>query len=126
MGEDFPKNLLRDIYWAFGGDRFESQTEFNRAIRQYQIDIKKKDDWRPEEIVLRAAGIALIYEFWEGDDEVTKAVEVRADNDEFFTAGELLFKIHNLVTENLKGMDRHFFEGLSLQKPGRYRLSLGS
>lgn len=126
MSEEFPRNLMRDVYWAFGGKVFESRAEFSEKIRQYQIDIKEKDDWQPEREVLSAAVINLIYEFWEGDREVEKTVEILADNGESFTAGELLFKIHNLVTEDLREMDRHFFEGLSLDKPPTYWLSLGS
>jgi hypothetical protein len=126
MSEEFPKNLLRDVYWSFGGKVFDTQAEFDEKVRLYQIDIKEKDDWQPEKIVLQAADISLIYGFWKEDVEVEEVVEIRAGNDESFTAGELLFKIHNLVTENLRGMDRHFFEGLSLEKPPAYRLSLGS
>ncbi len=126
MSEQFPKNLLRDVYWGFGGQIFESEEEFNREIRQYQIDIKKKDDWEPEKIVLQTPFINLIYEFWKGDDEVEKVVEIRADNGRSFPAGELMFKIHNLVTEDLRGMDHHFFEGLSLNREPTYWLSLGS
>jgi len=126
MSEEFPKNLLRDVYWSFGGQVFENRTEFSEKIRQYQIDIKDKDDWEPEKIVLQTPFINLIYDFWEGEEEVEKTVEIKSDNDEYFTASELLFKIHNLVTENLRGMDHCFFEGLSLNKPPTYWLSLGS
>jgi hypothetical protein len=126
MSEEFPKNLLRDVYWSFGGQAFENQAEFSEKIRQYQIDIKEKDDWEPENVVLQTPLINLIYEFWEGDEEVEKRVEITADNGESLTAGELLFKIHNLVTENLREMDHCFFEGLTLDKPPTYWLSLGS
>jgi len=126
MSEEFPKSIMKDVYWSFGGQVFESQKEFNEKIRQYQIDIKEKDDWHPAKIVLRCPAINVIYEFWEGDDEVEKVVEISANNGEFFTASELLFKIHNLVTENLREMDHCFFEGLSLDKPPKYWLSLGS
>ncbi|MBX7170881.1 MAG: hypothetical protein K1X72_07985 [Pyrinomonadaceae bacterium] len=126
MNEEFPKNLLRDVYWSFGGKVFENQAEFSEKVRQYQIDIKEKDDWQPEKVVLESSAINLIYEFWEDDDEIEKVVEINADNGESFTAGELLFKIHNLVVDDLRGMDRHFFEGLSLDKPPTFWLNLGS
>lgn len=126
MSKEFPKDLLGDVYWSFGGKVFETEAEFNKEIRQYQIDIKKKDDWQPEKIVLKSPLVKVIYEYWEEDDEVVKTVEISADNGEYFSAGELLFKIHNLVTENLRGMDHCFFEGLSLNKPPTYWLSLGS
>ena len=126
MSIELPKNVLRDVYWSFGGKVFDSQAEFDEKVRQYQIDIKEKDDWQPEKIVLSCANINLIYEFWEDESEVEKVVEISADNGESFTASELLFKIHNLVTEDLCEMDHHFFEGLSLDKPPAYWLSLGS
>ncbi len=126
MSETFPKSIMRDVYWSFGGKVFDSQTEFDAKVRQYQIDIKEKDDWEPAKIVLTCGVVNLIYEFWEDDDEVEKTIEIKAQNGEFFTASELLFKIHNQVTENLRGMDHCFFEGLSLDKPPTYWLSLGS
>ena len=126
MSNNFPQSLMKDVYWSFGGKVYHSQVEFDEKVRHYQLDIKEKDDWHPAKIVLSCATINVIYEFWEEEDEVEKVVEISATNGEFFTAGELLFKIHNLVTEDLSEMDHKFFEGLSLDKPPTYWLSLGS
>ena len=55
-----------------------------------------------------------------------------SDNGESFTAGELLFKLHRTMVEDLRGCDHHFFEGLTLhsrQTDGKsllYVVSLGS
>ena len=41
-------------------------------------------------------------------------VTLTADDGASFTAGELLFKLHNAVVEHLRENDHHFFEGLTL------------
>jgi hypothetical protein len=58
--------------------------------------------------------------------------EFTADDGESFTAGELLFKVHNRFVAELQQMDHKYFEGFSLSgqpqlgEPPLYDLDLGS
>lgn len=133
MGKDLPKNLMKDVYWAFSRGVFESAAEFNEAVRQYQINIKQKDDWKPNEEVFSQPSMQIYYEYWsaDGEDEIEEVFELEAENGTSFPAGELLFKINNTVAENASRGDHIFFEGLTLSgekhrdKPF-YRMRLGS
>lgn len=129
--ETFPKTLLKDVYWAFGGRIYEDMEAFNHRIGKYQIDITEKDSWQPDTLLIEASKIKIVYETWEGDDEVEKELVLSSDNNRFFTKGEFMFKLHNAVTESLKGIDHSFFEGLNLNKVDAdnvplYEMRLGS
>ena len=79
------------------------------GLQTQQIFGKNVDGWKPGE-----------------------TVELAADNGESFTAGELLFKVHNAFVAHLRQMDHQYFEGFSLDehqeagKPPLYNLDLGS
>jgi len=69
---------------------------------------------------------------WQGDEQIEPVVEFSSDDGKAFTAGELLFKIHNAVVDQLREINHHFFEGLGLHshqtagKPPLYVLNQGS
>jgi hypothetical protein len=127
-----PKEILGDVLWSFVGGRFADRAAFDAAVRQYQIDIRSKDTWRPSEVVIPGSKLRLVYECWEGDKQIEPVIELSSDSGASFTASELLFKIHNAVVEQLRGMDHHFFEGLVphsrqiADQPPLYELNLGS
>ncbi len=67
------------------------------------------------------------------EDEEDMNLTIEANNGKYFTAGEILWKIHNSVVEDLDEDDKHFFEGLTLytgtdrQADGPiYQLNVGS
>ncbi|OWK39197.1 hypothetical protein FRUB_06279 [Fimbriiglobus ruber] len=72
------------------------------------------------------------YRCWQGKEQIEPVIMLEANNGESFTTGELLFKLHNALVEQLRKIDHHFFEGLSLAgwQPGGlmplYQLRLGS
>lgn len=113
---ELPKKLMNDVYWAFGKGVFESEEKFNEAVKNYQIAIKKEDDWKPDEVVFPHASIQICYEYWtaDGENEVEEVFELKAADGESFTRSELLFKINNTVAENVSRGDHIFFEGLNL------------
>ena len=101
-----------------------------KAVQEYHEELDA-DGWQPEEVVLACKEVTVQYAYWEEEDETEEDFRLTADGDGF-TAGELLFKIHNRVVGHLENEDHHFFEGLSLYKDAApenrpfYFLGLGS
>jgi hypothetical protein len=127
-----PKEVLPRAYWSFSGAPFAERAAFDEKVRQYQMTIGGQDTWQPEQIVIPYPRIRVFYMCWHGDEQVEPVIELVSDNGEFFTAGELLFKVHNAVVEQLREINHHFFEGLSLHSrqtagmPPLYVLRQGS
>jgi hypothetical protein len=70
--------------------------------------------WNPNEVVIECKDITIQYSYWDDEEEeIEDDFNLSADGS-FFTAGELLFKIHNHVVDKLENNDHHFFEGLTL------------
>ena len=120
--------ILEDVPWQLVGKPFETRADFERAVHEYHRQLGFSGAWQPAQIVISAPRIRVLY--WRPDGDAS--FELTADNGESFTAGELLFKIHNETVEHLREDDHQFFEGLagpsndSSQMPPAYRLSLGS
>lgn len=130
--EKYPKEIMKDVRWAFYGGQYDTIGEFVKAVQEYHEELDA-DGWQPEEVVLECKEVTVQYSYWdeEEEDETEEDFRLTADGDSF-TAGELLFKIHNRVVGHLEEEDRHFFEGLSLYKDAApentpfYFLNLGS
>jgi hypothetical protein len=123
------RTALDNVCWSFVGDTFADRPRFSDEVRQYQIDITGKDSWQPNAIAIPAGLVRVVYsQGGLGDDG---QVELSSEQ-QFFTAGELLFQLHNAVVQQLRDVDQHFFEGLELvsgpspSAPAIYRLRLGS
>jgi hypothetical protein len=132
MADELPLRAMCDVCWSFVGEPFVSREEFDSQVREYQIAIRKRDSWRPKQVIITAPQIAVRYMCWQGNEQVEPILALTADNGKSFTAGELLFELHNAVVVQLREIDHHFFEGLSLAGwlPGsdvpHYRLRQGS
>lgn len=113
--QGFPNKIMHDVYWSFFGEKYQSRSEFDAEVRQYQIEISGIDNWQPDEVVLQFPRIRIEYFRDEGGFEYEDFIEIESDNGEFFTAGELLFKVHNAVVEQLREINHHFFEGFALE-----------
>jgi hypothetical protein len=117
---DLPEDVLDDVLWSFTEGPFPDRAAFDAAVRQYQIDIQQgEDSWRPEEVVLPCSLVRITCEWWEegwAEEEVEPIIPLTADNGTSFTAGELLFKVHNTVMAQGNMGDHHFFEGLSRKR----------
>jgi hypothetical protein len=117
MQQNLPQNLLSDVFWSFSRGKFDTQEAFNAEVIQYQQDIAEKTEhWHPDAIAI--AGYQQVCINYEGLDEEAEALDdkslvIETDNPEGFTNVELLFLIHNAVTEELSKIDHCFFEGLS-------------
>jgi uncharacterized protein (TIGR02996 family) len=129
-----PQRLLEGIYWSFVGKPFAAQADFDAAVGRGQVEIIWENNWNPGEIVLPHPRVSVRYMCWEGGRQLRPVLDLTSDNGEFFTAGELLFKIHNAVVEQLRQIDHHFFEGLVREQgegsrgeePPLYRMRQGS
>lgn len=124
--EPYPSELLRDVLWVFRGKPFADRAAFDGAVAAAQ---SADGAWRPDEVVLRA-GRVRVREDWYLSKGFT--AELDADDGRSFTAGELLFKVHNCFVFKLRRLDHKYFEGLTLDKdqepagPPLYELNLGS
>lgn len=114
MAKELPLRAMGDVCWSFIGSPVATREEFDGRVRQYQIRIRKKDSWRPDAVVIPAPRVAVRYMCWQGDEQIEPVVRLAADDGAGFPAGELLFKLHNAVVEQLREIDHHFFEGLTL------------
>ena len=111
------RELLRGIEWSFSGERFASRSEFENEVEQDQRRFKEHSSWRPGSIAIELPRIHLRYMCPREGEYEDRIIEIASDDGESFTQGELLFKIHNAVVEDLRHADHHFFEGLTLFRP---------
>ena len=113
--EPFPQKIMYDLYWSFHGEKYQSRRKFDEEVRQYQIEITGIDSWENNEIVLRSPRVRIEYFRLENRFYHEELIAIESDNGEFFTAVELLFKVHNAVVEHLRELNHHFFEGFDLK-----------
>ncbi|MDR2144967.1 MAG: hypothetical protein LBE91_00705 [Tannerella sp.] len=116
----YPKELMTNVYWGFYGGKYESLTKFVQAVNEYHRKLGK--EWNPDETVLACTKITVQYSFWdeEEEEEMEEDFNLIADSYSGFSAGDLLYKIHNQVVEKLEDDDHHFFEGLTLWEGENY------
>ena len=112
----YSKELMSNIYWGFYGGKYNSREVFIQEVVEYNTDLGKV--WNPDEIVLDCQNVTIQYSYWNNDknNAEEKDFDLVSDNPTGFTSGELLFKIHNEVVDQLEKEDYRFFEGLTLWK----------
>ncbi len=129
---ELPKSLMSKVAWAFTKGPYPTPEAFAQAFRGYNERIFGEDRPLNDGVALSVATVRIQYHCWRGDDDVEPVVTLISDDPAGFTEMELLYKSHNATIEDLREMDHHFFEGLSLGKAGDeenpplYRLRLGS
>lgn len=145
--------LLPQIAWAFNSNDYATPEAFSKAISGYQQRImKERACWEPGEIVISHPSVRIAYEYYttghnelfddeegeedteeeEGEEEQRNVVlTLKADNGQYITALELLYKLHQRLRQRELG-DHIFFEGLSCfndsekMSPPLYYLNCGS
>lgn len=134
----YPRELLKDVCWCFSRPKFRSRARFEQACRRYYRQLGWDFNWRPEELVLPCPRVRVRPNFWDDyvppEEEERFITELTADNSSGFTAGELLFKVHNVFLQRWEedAGDYVYFEGLSLVKPAAggspplYDIDIGS
>ena len=111
----YPEELMTNVYWGFYGNKFNSLEKFTQEVISYNNECE--NEWIPTEIVLDCPVVTIQYSHWKNEEEIVEDyVDLAADNQSNFTAGELLYKIHNQVVDVLKEENHQFFEGLTLLK----------
>lgn len=131
---------MKKIAWSFNQDMPTNYEDFCKKVASYNEDIMEdRNVWNSNEIVLDNPKIDIQYEAWlesmkdllvneelcddedvfddkenseDGVFQVEVLAHLNADNGEYFTTGELLFKLHNQLTNKELG-DHVFFEGLN-------------
>lgn len=132
-------DLLKDIAWAFNGVSYDTTEAFNEAITLYQVQAGyPATAWKPDEIVLETPSVQIAYQHYitpacvrfedetfldedeadilindpeEEDEQREVAVTFMADNGYYFTALELMYKLHQRLWHRQLG-DNIYFEGL--------------
>ena len=125
---------MRDVSWAFRGAVFSDRHEFGQKVLEWQ-GREPAHSWLPHEVVLRSPRVRIEY-FGiidpTEDEYADLSLDLHADNGEYFTGEELLFKLHNAVVAQLREADHQYFEGLEPQAPSVsdnvpvYRMQQGS
>ena len=125
---------MRDVSWAFRGDAFSDRQEFSQKVLEWQGP-ESTHSWLPHEVVLQYPRVRIEYfgVIDPAEDEYADlSLDLNADNGEYFTGEELLFKLHNAVVAQLREADHQYFEGLEPRAPSNsdglpiYRMQQGS
>lgn len=112
-----PKRLMNDVLWNFKDKAYSSVPEFIIAVMKYNENIFGEDfEFDTDKKALESPTVVIQYSYW--DDELEDDMEpdflLNAANGQFFTQGELLYKVHQRVREKLQDQDHSFFEGFLL------------
>lgn len=119
-------HLLGALPWSFNRTHYPDRASFVAAVQAYSQRIFKRDaPWNPDERVVAATRIRLRYEAVRGGAYDDAFTVLTTDAPEGFTAGELLWRIHEALAED-ELADHCFFEGFSHVKDDLYGLHQGS
>ncbi len=120
---EIPNKLLDDVLWDFRSKEvYASQEKFNAAVWQHYRDIHKfaeeihVDDWKPDRFALGCSGIIVRY-FADpigASEGAFHTITLKSSDERGFSAGELLFGLHNAAVVHLGESGHHIFEGLTL------------
>jgi len=123
---EYPEKFMTNVYWSFSDtEQYYTLTAFNAAVYNYYQEVNVDSDWEPNQLVLNVPFVQIQYLYMEYDNfendyiEVEPIITLEADNGENFTAGELLYKVHNTVSENITNTSAHFFEGFILYEESK-------
>ncbi len=121
---NFAAYLLDGVQWDFLGEvPYASESEFEEAVgRCHQQELGhpepgEEEVWQPEAIVLHSPRIGIDYYTDPiGEPGAYHYVELLSDEGQWFSAGHLLFKLHNATIGRLTDSGHHWFEGLVLER----------
>jgi hypothetical protein len=112
---DYPKELLKDIYWAFSNGQYANQNEFETAIKTYHKEIVGGGlPVNLNTVLFESPKLVIQYDMYNEEEEDYDELQelLVAENGNNFTAGELLYKIHKHIGSKLEDDDNCYFEGL--------------
>ncbi len=113
---DYPKNIMQKILWNFKTKTYQSKDEFAKDLVKYNERILKKYfTFDLEANALNSPKIVIQYIYFDSEgEEVEPSFVLEAGNKIFFPQSELLFKVHNIVSNNMEGQEHIYFEGFML------------
>jgi len=112
----YPKELLRNIYWSFNYGPVENRQKFEEAVKTYHYKVSGQEfPFDLNEEILPFAKVVIQYMKYDEEEEDWDEPQIllEAENGKSFTAGELLYKIHQTAGKALEGDDNVYFEGIS-------------
>lgn len=113
---NYPKYILKDIYWAFSEGPIKEIEEFATRLETYHkgISMSKKMPFKWNDIAFKYSKIEIQYLKYDDEEEDynDEFETITADNNKNFTFKELFFKIHQIGV-NLQDDDNCYFEGLT-------------
>ena len=111
---EFSKKLFFNTYWAFNRDQYSDESTFITELSSYHEQISGSGlPFDKNEIVLSSAQLVLQYVIYPEDGDPLEPQFVLHSNDQNgFTAAEILFKANNYLYDKLKEEDHVYFEGL--------------
>ncbi len=108
--------IAKDICWDFSVfPTFGTKEDFIYQLKEYVSEVCRYNKVPLfNEIVIEKGEVLLQYLKWdeEEDDYDEIRIKVTSDNNTNFSMGELLYKMHNSICEDLVEDERCFFEGL--------------
>ncbi len=113
---NYPQELLRDIYWSFANGTFSSQKKFLKELKKYYKEIAGNEiPLDLDKVIYPYPKMVIQYMKYNYADEDWDEPQVllRSEEEKGFTAGELLYKIHNTIGKHLATEDNCYFEGLT-------------
>jgi len=119
------KELLTDVYWAFGDKKYTTYQAFVAAVTEYNDAMAPgKHGWDPDQVV-SLTPIRVVYEAMWKDEDDTINLDVGLAGIPV-TMGQLLFALNNATCDFFMDADSHFFEGLDWVSGTTYQLRIGS
>lgn len=122
------------VVWEFGRNLYNSEKDFSDALMKYNEEIlgNVPNHKIINEIIAKAPKIRVIYEGTnETEDSIEeKSIELTASNQSSFTLIEVLYKLNQVLHEELKKSDFVYYEGLEAEETSDetpcFRMFLGS
>jgi len=121
--------VMFDIHWSFFNETMHSRSHFDDEVFRSHLTAHNAGSWDPERVAILGQKIRI--EDPSCSRQFQSCVQLSADNGAWFSHGELLFKLHNLMVGICPKLgDRTYFDGLALVEqdgisPPMYRVNLG-
>ena len=109
-----PQRILRNISWAYFRGPWASKQELNDAILAEQQEAGGGAGWDPDARLVTASSVDVVWEDFSSSDPPVTVTIVGSDSGHV-TALDLMWGIEQAFGPRIAGLDRCFFEGLTLR-----------
>jgi hypothetical protein len=112
--------FMSGIHWTFSDKHYASEAEFVAAVNAHARELGREAKWDPKAIVVPERQVELQFSsVIDGAADDTWA-KIETDSPEGFTAGALLWRTHEKLTNYNHG-DERIFEGFQLWRTSAER-----